>query len=266
MQSFLSNMSSIKFIVVAILYCVVIVGCTKHKGISDIQIYQKDNQEAKKMLQGIWVDELTEDIVFKIDGDTIIYPDNFSRSVSFYIYNDSLQIETSSEKYLINKITSHNFWITDSAGETLKLVKSSLATDTLEFCDNLTLPLIIDKLVKRDTIVYYKNIRYRVYTTINPSKFKVYKSVLNDDGLMVDNVYYDNIINVAIFKGRDRLYSCNFNKNMFSYRVPKAVLDKSVFGDMQFVRLDAAGFHYRATIGIPDEAGAYVADTVVFKL
>ena len=35
-----------------------------------------DSKESKALLQGIWVDEETENVVFKVQGDTVFYPDS----------------------------------------------------------------------------------------------------------------------------------------------------------------------------------------------
>jgi hypothetical protein len=36
-----------------------------------------------------------------------------------------------------------------------------------------------------------------------------------------------------------------------------------VLGNMKLLKLDSRGFHYQATIGIPDEAGGYIVDTLI---
>lgn len=52
------------------------VGCGRK---SEAAADRMENVEAKAMLQGIWADEISESIVFKIEGDTIFYPDRTSR-------------------------------------------------------------------------------------------------------------------------------------------------------------------------------------------
>ena len=44
------------------------VGCGRK---SEAAADRMENVEAKAMLQGIWADEISESIVFKIEGDTI---------------------------------------------------------------------------------------------------------------------------------------------------------------------------------------------------
>ena len=51
----------------------------------------KEDTAAKKMLQGIWLDGDDEDnVVFRVKGDTIYYPDSTSQPVYFYIAGDTL--------------------------------------------------------------------------------------------------------------------------------------------------------------------------------
>ncbi len=249
-----------------ILFLIVFVsGCTNTEQKEDTKAEPKENLEAKSLLQGIWVDDLTEDVVFKIDGDTIHYPDNTSLSVYFKVVGDTLVVGNTPDKYYISSLSANVFHFTDHSGELLNLVKSRVESDSVFFKEKVSQPIIMGQLIKRDTIVYYNNTRYRIYTTINPSKYKVYKSTLNEDGIKVENVYYDNIINIAVFIGRDKQYSHNFNKNEFANSIPAAILKRSVFGNMDFANIDKDGFHFRATIGVPDEPGAYVVDTIVYK-
>ena len=110
--------------------------------------------------------------------------------------------------------------------------------------------------------MYDKN-RYHCYVAVNPSKYKVTKNSYNDDGLQVENVYYDNIIHLSIFQGSARVYSQDFRKQMFEKYVPKGVLEQSVLGNLEYDKVGADGFRFLATIGIPDDASCYQAEVVV---
>ena len=48
----------------------------------------------------------------------------------------------------------------------------------------------------------YDNVRYRGYVYINPSKIKVMRPGVSEEGLGVDNVYYDNIIHILCIEGK----------------------------------------------------------------
>ena len=36
----------------------------------------KESVEAKRLLQGIWIDDESDAVIFKIKGDTVYYPDS----------------------------------------------------------------------------------------------------------------------------------------------------------------------------------------------
>lgn len=55
---------------------------------------------------------------------------------------------------------------------------------------------------------------------MNPTTYKVYKSSYNDDGVQVDNVYYDNIVNIHVYHGANRVFSRDFHKKDFLKVVP----------------------------------------------
>lgn len=58
----------------------------------------------------------------------------------------------------------------------------------------------------------YKGTRYRGYVYINPSKMKVIKTVYSDEGIGVDNVYYDNVIHICVYEGKKLLYGKDITK------------------------------------------------------
>ena len=50
---------------------------------------RKEDLQAKKLLQGIWVDSDDDNVVFKIKGDTIYYPDSLSQPIKFATCSNS---------------------------------------------------------------------------------------------------------------------------------------------------------------------------------
>lgn len=70
---------------------------------------QKEDTTAKKLLQGIWLDGDDEDnVVFRVKGDTIYYPDSTSQPVYFYIVGDTLVMKGANlSKYPIMKQAAH---------------------------------------------------------------------------------------------------------------------------------------------------------------
>ena len=80
------------------------------KGREKAQEARQEDLGAKKMLQGIWVDEDEQDVAFKAKGDTIYYPDSTSQPVYFQIFDDTLVLHGANEaKYPIVKQTRHLF-------------------------------------------------------------------------------------------------------------------------------------------------------------
>lgn len=90
----------------------------------------KEDLKAKQLLQGIWLDDDAGDVVFKIHGDTIFYPDTTSMPVAFKVLADTLVLNgAKSSKYPILKQTAHLFIFANQNGEQIKLVKSEDASD-----------------------------------------------------------------------------------------------------------------------------------------
>ena len=54
------------------------------------QATSEENREAKALMQGVWVDAETEDVSFRVAGDTIFYADSTSMPAYFKIVGDSL--------------------------------------------------------------------------------------------------------------------------------------------------------------------------------
>lgn len=214
----------------------------------------QEDSVAKQMLQGIWVDEDEQDVAFKAQGDSIFYPDSTSMPVRFQIIADTLVLHGASDvKYPILKQTRHLFVFRNQNGDEIRLVLSDDADDANFFSDKHPQPLNQGKLIKRDTIVSFQNKSYHCYIQINPTTYKVIKSSWNDEGVEVDNVYYDNIINLNVYSGARRLYHSDIKKQQFSSVVPADFLRQSIFSDLDLKSVDADGLHFQASLVMPDE-------------
>ena len=74
-------------IVKMVMLMLLMVACGSKSGTSTVEDVQaQESREAKNMLQGIWVDEDTEEPSFRVVGDTIFYPDTISQPVFFCCY------------------------------------------------------------------------------------------------------------------------------------------------------------------------------------
>ena len=221
-----------------------------------------DDKEAKARLQGVWLDDESGDVSFRVNGDTIYFADDTSMPAYFRIYEDSLYM-ASGTAYGVVKQTEHLFWLNNQNGDLLKYRKSDGSEE--ESVQETASPSVLTYThqVKVDSVVTYNGKRYHWYIAINPTKYKVSKRSYNEDGLEVENVYYDNIMHLSVFLGANRLYSCDFRKQQYNGIVPEAFLDEAILANMEFSFIDADGLHFNSTLCIPDGATCYMVETTV---
>lgn len=175
-----------------------VLGCNSRTGkTSDVG----EDLVAKKNMQGIWLDDEDEDVVFRIKGDTVYFPDSTSMPAYFRIENDSFIIVGGNTiSYHIVKQTPHLFIFVNQNGEKVKLFKTSDKSYLDMFAAKTVLTINQNKVVKRDTVFFNKDEKYHCYVQVNPTTYKVAKSSCNEDGVEVDNVYYDNIVNLNVYR------------------------------------------------------------------
>lgn len=240
-----------------------VTSCRKSRG--DAEAKPQEDFAAKKMLQGIWVDEDQQDVAFKAKGDTIFYPDSTSQPVYFQIIGDTLVLHGANDvKYPILKQTRHLFIFRNQNGDEVKCALSDDPDDASFFTDRRPQALNQGKLIKRDTVVTFNNERYHCYVQVNPTTYKVVKPSYNDEGVEVDNVYYDNIINLNVFHGAQRIYACDFRKQQFKGIAPDDFLKQSILSDLTFKSCDAQGIHYIASLVMPDDSmSSYLIEVTV---
>ena len=224
---------------------------------------EKESKEAKAMLQGIWVDDETEEVSFRAVGDTIYYPDTISPPTYFKIIKDSLVLDAVGTRYPIVKQMEHVFWFKNQNGDVLRLRKSDDPIHVFAFVHDKPKVMTYTEVVKLDSVVFYNGERYHWYIAINPTKYKVHTTSYSNDGVEVDNVYYDNIMHVSVFSGARKLFSTDFKKQLYTQKIPQQFLDQSVLSNMEFSGVDGKGFHFVATICIPDGASCYKAENIV---
>ena len=221
-----------------------------------------ENKEAKSMLQGIWVDAESGDVSFRVQGDTIYYADSTSMPAYFRVMGDSLVLG-SGASYGIVKQSAHLFWFSNQNGDVIKLQKSDDPIDETEFVHDTPHILSYSHQVKTDSVVNYDGNRYHWYIAINPTKYKVVTHTFNEDGMEVENVYFDNIMHISVYQGSRQLYSSDFRKQQYAGKVPADFLEEAVLGNMEFSHIDAAGLHFNATLCIPDGASCYLVESLI---
>lgn len=222
-----------------------------------------EDKEAKALLQGIWVDDESGDISFRAKGDTIYYPDTTSQPAYFRIVGDSLELGQSHTRYSIVRQSANLFWFENQNGDVVKLVKSDDQETSDAFVSDAPRTMVYTQVVKRDSVVMHGGERYHWYTAINPTKYRVFTKSYNDDGVEVENVYFDNIIHISLYQGARQIFSRDFRKQMYKGKVPQQFLNQAVLGAMDYAGADASGFHFHATLCIPGGATCYIADNIV---
>lgn len=236
--------------------------CSSKKGDKTTEF--TEDLKAKKLLQGIWLNDDADDVAFRVKGDTIYYPDSTSQPMYFYIYADTLVMKGVNEvKYPIVKQAAHLFEFKNQGGDIIKLIKTSDKSYMKAFQQQPTVALNQNKLIKRDSVVTFANDKYHVYVQVNPTTYKVFKSAYNDDGVQVENVYYDNIVNLNVYHGASKLFSHDFRKSDFSKKVPAEFLSGAILSDLLFDRVDHDGIHYLAVLAQPDSNISYQVEIVV---
>lgn len=248
---------SVAVLALAVLFC----GCEKK---INPKVAPREDIEAKAMLAGIWIDADEETVIFKIKGDTVYYPDSTSRPVKFQIVGDTMVMYGNNvSKYPIIRQTPHIFEFKNQNNETIKLVKSENPSDSLQFVRRNIMPLNQGKVVKCDTVVMFSDKRYHSYVQVNPTTYKVYRQFYNTEGIEVENIYYDNIVHVSVFMGRNKIFSKDFTKNDFAAAVPQNMLKQSILSDIRLVSVSDAGLHYRTQLTIPDSPSSFLVELVV---
>ncbi len=220
-----------------------------------------EDKEAKAMLEGIWVDTKEEDVSLKVKGDSIYYPDSMFCSVKFQIINDSLVLNTNNvSKYKIIRQTENIFEFLNASKDTTRLIRSENKEDSLLFMHSDSVILSSNLLESNDTTISYDGKKYRYKVNVSPSKDKVYKSGINDDGLEVESLYYDNIVHLNILFEGKAIFSKDFKKDDFSSYVPKYMLKQCILSDIEFMKVDKSGFHLLSKLSIPDSPSSFIVE------
>ena len=217
-----------------------------------------EDRNAKQMLQGVWVDEDVQDVAFQAKGDTIFYPDSTSQPVYFQIFKDTLVLHGANDvKYPILRQTRHLFVFRNQNGDEVRLVLSDNPDDKMFFSGKRPMALNQNRLIKRDTVVSFGREKYHCYVQVNPTTYKVVKTSYNDDGVAVDNIYHDNIINLNVYHGSVKLFAGDFRKQQFAGKVPREALSQSILSDLTLRSVDESGIHYVASLMIPDSMSSF---------
>lgn len=224
-----------------------------------------EDTQAKALFQGVWLDNETDSPLLCIKGDTIYYADYQSAPVYFKIQEDTLYTYGNElSRYRIDQQTEHTFWFHSLSDNIVKLYKSEDPNDTFTFSMKTAeaIPTYAE-VTQKDSVIMYNSTRYRAYVYINPSKIKVVKTTYSEDGISMDNVYYDNIMHICVYEGRQRLYASDITKQMFEKVIPADFLQQSILSDMNITGVDSKGYHYQAMICMPESSVCNIANLTI---
>ena len=255
-------MVNCKFIYV-LLVGLVMVSCRHHD--SGYSLRHQD-QDAKQMLQGIWIDDEEGTPALMAKGDSILFPDTTSLPMRFWIYKDSLYLQGSNvDRYLISKQAEHVFRFVNKGGESVKLVKAENRRMEPLFYQDHPYALNIFRTLTLDTTVTVPVGIYDCHTVVEPTSNRVMASTFNEQGIRVDNMYLDNEARVSVMFNKKPFYEHSFRKQEFSAFVPKEFLDNSILRSILYDRADTAAIYLDAVIGVPDAASAFVVEMKISK-
>lgn len=214
---------------------------------------------AKEMLQGIWIDDDTDAPLMLVVGDTIYYVNPQNAPVYFKIWKDTFYTYGANgddiTRYLIDNQAKDSFGFHSLSDNIVKLHKSEDLNDSLAFANKLVeiMPTYTE-MTKKDSIVFYNGVRYRAYVYINPSRMKVVKTTYSEDGISMDNMYYDNVMHICVYEGKKSLYAKDVTKQLFSKVIPEDFLRQAILSDMNFMGVNRSGYHYQALVCIPESS------------
>lgn len=225
---------------------------------------QEEDAKAKDLLQGIWLDDETESPLMYVKGDTIYYADSQSAPIAFKVMGDTLcTYGNDSTYYRIDKQAEHIFWFHSMADNIIKLHKSEDPNDSLSFVGKELIVPTYTEITQRDSVVNFNGTRYRAYVYINPSQKRVIKTTYSEEGISMDNVYYDNVMHICVYEGKKSLFASDVTKQMLEKVVPLDFLEQSILSDTKFVKVDRDGFHYQAVLSIPESSIYSIANLTV---
>ncbi len=216
---------------------------------------QRENKQAKEQLQGVWYTEEANTPLLFVSGDTLRFIDQADSPMEFKVYKDSLYTygyDTTS--YKIDYQSEYNLWFHSFSDRIIKLYKSENVEDSLYFSSKqLNLPTsIYSEVVKKDSVVYYDSRRFRGYVYINPSTYKVNKPSYTDEGIRIDNIFYDNIIHICVYEGTTNLFAKDVYKKDFKSLLTDAFYEQAILANIDFEGVNSEGYHFTAYLQVPD--------------
>lgn len=257
MRKFLNNRRLLAPLALLAL-CLLAASCAQPTG-ADTEQHQ--DQEAKRLLQGIWANADGGDAVLFVRGDSLFFADDTSQPARLWVYQDSLYIQASHlRQYLITKQAEHLLKFQNANGEEIKLTKDGDQTLTAPFLKPRDYALNLTRVTETDTTTTDRTPAVRCCIHTEPASDIVVKSVYNEIGLEVDNIYLDNLSKVSLYAAGNQYFQHDFRKGEFAKHVPRDFMERSVLRSVEYNQADSAAVFLNAIIGIPDAETCYVVE------
>lgn len=245
-----------KNVVAVLMLLSMLASCTSKKAGEESLRQHATDAHVLEELQGVWLDDNTELPLFKIVGDSIYYAGQNNVPQQFALFNDTLFVYgVQTVCYPIRRRTEHSMHFATPQGDQVSLHKSEIDSVYVDSQQEIHQPT--QEVIQKDSVILFKGERYRGYAYINPTGIKVIRPGISEEGLSVDNVFYDNVIHICVYQGTRRLYSKDIKRPMFAGLVPDDFLNNSILSDMNFVDVNADGYIFEATLCMPDGPTCY---------
>lgn len=252
-----------KNIVVVLISLFVGLSCTSKKKDGGGEQQQATDARVLEELQGVWLDDNTEAPLFKIVGDSIYYAGQSNAPQQVALINDTLIVYgVQTVCYPVRRRTEHSLFFVTPQGDMVSLHKSEVDSVYVDSQVEIRQP---SQVIQKDSVIIFKGERYRGYAYINPTGIKVIRPGISEEGLSVDNVFYDNVIHICVYQGARRLYSKDIKRPMFTGLVPEDFLNNSILSDMDFIGVNTDGYVFEATLCMPDGPTCYNIQLFVSK-
>lgn len=260
MKTFIKHNNNILLILGILIVTLLLSACGKKSNATTLD----EDKEAKKTMQGVWTDDLEGNIIFSVKNDTIYHNDTLSEPAFFYIYKDTLFIKYHNMvKYPIKELTEESLVFIDEAGDEIELIKNNTPASSIAPATEEAEAPNQGKVIKKDTVITYGDKRYHAYKKVNPTSFKVYIQSKNIDGLSVEQIYYDNIVHIALYAGHKRVFGQNITKADFKGLVPDNYLEQAILSDVIIKGADKDGVTFVAILTIPDTNTTYRINIII---
>lgn len=248
-----------KFLALITIILLALTGCRKTGGATT---EERQDKEAKRLLQGAWLNDDGGTAAFLVRGDSLFFADNTSQPARVWIYQDSLYIQGANlRRYLITKQAEHLLKYISATGDEVKLTRSDgRDIDLRQFLQQRDYAINLTRVCDTDTICPLPDgtpVRVSIHT--EPTSDRIMKSLYNDLGLEVDNMYLDNAATITL-SGQDYNYKHTFRKAEFSQFVPRDFMSRAILQAVAYDRRDAQAVYLSATVGIPDAETGYAVE------